>query len=578
MTTNNSTIRVSKDASVQRTDFKNWVTLDELKLDISDNDLKTTIKSWLSIAWLSDKILITNWDINKSYYRWIDKRTDDIMNDKSKVIDNRIFTDLETIVPIVTSSPAKPIVFIPWAQWKNKESKEKIRDQAIQTQKLLLALYEKLKLQRKFEKIVRQHQIYRIWIVKYWIKDDEIFTEAILPSRILIDSEATTIEDSEFIGEKIVSTAKVLIERFPDKESEISWEVQGKLWTKLTYMEWWSDEFMVTSIDSRIILDKKKNPLFDYTDTSEKSFDEFWEEKEVTTRFNVFNKPKKPYIRFTVYNIWENIIDDTTPLELSKSLQDNVNNRKRQIWDNASTVWNPIRVYKWFTGEQSAEANENLRAWDWVNLSDDQDILYVQAAPLPAHVQNDLTDSRNSIDNVFGIHDTSKWVREWWAGESWRAREQLREWDEDRQATIWRAIEEVSEELYNAWLHLIKVFYDKPQLIPVIWKDNAGEFLEAKREDIAEWVKIIVKPWSTIPDDPNALKAQWLELAQLWRITNRRLFEMLWIDDVEDAVKELELEQVKAEQEQQKILQKEQWEVANQEATKWFEEQIGALT
>jgi len=38
------------------------------------------------------------------------------MDDKSKVIDNRIFTDIETIVPIVTSSPAKPVVFIPGAQ------------------------------------------------------------------------------------------------------------------------------------------------------------------------------------------------------------------------------------------------------------------------------------------------------------------------------------------------------------------------------------------------------------------------------------------------------------------------------
>jgi len=576
MVTENSNRRTWKDASIQRTDFKNWVTLKELEVDMSDDDLKTTIKSWLSIAWLSDKILITNWDINKAYYRWLDSRTKDIVSDRSKVTDNRIFTNLETIVPIVTSSPAKPIVFIPWAQGKDKDSKNKVRDQAIQTQKLLLALYEKLKLQRKFEKIVRQHNIYRIGIVKYWIKDDEIFTEVILPSRILIDSEATTMEDSEFIGEKIVSTAKALIERFPDKESEISKEVQGKLWTKITYMEWWSDEIMVTSIDSKIILDKKKNPLFDYKWIIEETFDKFWEVKEVTTKFNVFNKPRKPYIRFTVYNIGENIIDDTTPLELSKSLQDWINDRKRQLWDNAETVWNPIKTYKWFTSDQSAEANENLRAWDWVNLSDDQEINYIQAAPLPAHIQNDLTDSRNSIDNIFGIHSTTRGERLW--GESWIARQALREWDEDRQATIGRAIEEVSEELYNAWLHLIKVFYDKPQLIPVIWKESTGEFLEAKREDIAEWVKIKVKPWSTIPDDPNAIRAQALELAKLWKITDRRLFEALKIDDADEAVKELELEQVKAQQAQEKLLAKEKTAESNIDTANTITEQIEKLT
>jgi hypothetical protein len=78
------------------------------------------------------------------------------------VTDNRIFTDIETIVPIVTSSPAKPVVFIPSKEGKNKTNKEKIRKQAIQTQKLLLALYKDQDLQRKFEKMIRQSNIYRI--------------------------------------------------------------------------------------------------------------------------------------------------------------------------------------------------------------------------------------------------------------------------------------------------------------------------------------------------------------------------------------------------------------------------------
>jgi hypothetical protein len=53
---------------------------------------------------------------------------------------------------------------------------------------------------------------------------------------------------------------------------------------------------------------------------------------------NFFVRPKKPFIRFSVYNIGENILDDTTVLELSKSLQDNINDRKRQIADNANVV------------------------------------------------------------------------------------------------------------------------------------------------------------------------------------------------------------------------------------------------
>jgi len=51
----------------------------------------------------------------------------------------------------------------------------------------------------------------------------------ILPSRLLIDSEATSDDDSEFIGEKIVDTAKNLVKRFPKKKKEIENEVSGKM-------------------------------------------------------------------------------------------------------------------------------------------------------------------------------------------------------------------------------------------------------------------------------------------------------------------------------------------------------------
>ena len=387
------------------------------------------------------------------------------------------------------------------------------------------------------------------------------------------------MEDSEFIWEKIVSTAKKLMEMYPDKASEISASVQGKTGTKITYIEWWSDELKVTSIWSEIILEKKKNPLFDYNDIPEQTVNEYWKAiKGNPTKHNFFTSPRKPYIAFNVYNIWENILDDTTTLELSKSLQDNINDRKRQIADNAEVAWNPIREFRGLSQEQSDSANEDLTAWDWVNLTDEQSIGYIQAAPLPAFVHNDLQDSRNAIDNIFGIHSTTRWERatggSW---ESWRAREALREWDEDRQATIWRAIEQVSEELYNAFAHLIKVFYDKPQLVPIMWKQNAEDYIEFKRDDISEWMKIRVKPWSTIPEDKNALKAQWLELLSLWAITKRRAFEMLGMEDSEEAAKELELEQVKAQKEQQKVLATEQAEVNNQDTMKNISEQITNL-
>jgi len=566
-----------EDKAIQRSDFSVWVTLDELKLDMEDSELKDIIKKWMSIATKSEQILKTNADVNKNYYIGIDSRSEDIMDDKSKVADNRIFTDIETIVPIVTSRPAKPVVTIIQANTKWEKGKNQ-RSQSIKIQNILTAIYQDQKLQHKYEKLIRQHQIWRIGMLKYGIKDDKIFADVKLPSRLLLDSEATCMEDSEFVWEKIVDTASYLANKYPDKESQISSKVSGKMWTKLTYIEWWTDDMKLVSIGSELILEAIKNPLFDYEGVKEEKFDENGEilEGEPTTH-NFFERPRKPFISFNVYNIGENIIDDTTCLELSKTLQDNINDRKRQISDNADATGNPIRVYEWFSSDQASEADANLEAWDGVNLWEGQSISYVQAQPLPSHIQNDLQDSRNAIDNIFGIHSTTRWERQGWANESGRAREALREWDEDRQATLWRAIEQVSEELYNWFTHLIKVFYGKEETLPILWGEDSAEYVKFKREDILDGLRVKVKPWSTVPEDPNALKAQAIELAQLGKISDKRLYEMLGMEDVDEAVQELQTQAAEIEKKNQEILQAEQNEVANQETKNGFEEQINQI-
>ncbi len=569
---------IGENETIQRTDFEVWETIENLKLDKDDDELKTIIKRFMWISASAEGILKTAWDTNKDYYRWVDLRTDDIVDWKSTVTDNRIFTDMETIIPLVTATPAKPVVTIPSWQWKNKWQKKAIRDQRIKTQKILLSVYQKQWIQQEYEKMIRQGNIWRIGMIKYGIKDDEIFAKAVLPSRLLLDSEATSIDDSEFVWEKIVTTADKLSKMYPKSKEEIMSKVQNKGGTKITYIEWWTDEMKVVSVNDSIILEAIKNPLFDYSDTPTEEIDEMGKKiKWKPTNKNLFLRPRKPYIRYTVYNIWENIIDDTTALILCKSLQDNINDRKRQIADNAEVSWWPIRVYKWMTSDQSNDADNNLKAGDWVNLWTDQEIWYIQAQPISNFVQNDLQDSRNSIDNIFGIHSTSRWERQAGANESWVARESLKSSDEDRQATIGRALERVSEELYNAFAHLIKVFYDKSQILPVLWEEESWEYVEFKRDDIAEGMIITVKPWSTVPVDPNALRAQALELLWAWRITTRRAYEMMWIEDAEEAAKELELEAVKAQQEQQKILQEEESAKANGEAKTGFEEQIAQM-
>lgn len=555
-----------------RTDFTQWEKVDELELLMEDDTLEQLIKDWKSIASKLD--INKEWEKNKNYYLWIDKLIDWVPNDKSKTVDNRIFTNVETIVPIVTSKPAKPVVFIPNTSWKNKAKENKLREQAIKNQKILLAIYRDQKLQAKFEKLIRQHQIYKTAWFKYGIKDGKIFANVVLPTRLLLDSEATCVDEMSFIWEKVVSTAWELAEKYPNKADIIYSKVQQKKGTKITYIEWWTNDYKVIEFDGKII-DKKKNPLFDYGWEESELVDDFGEVMKETKKYNLFNKPRIPYIPMSVYNLWESIVDDTTPLVLSKSLQDDINKRKRQISDNADKVWNPIRQAVWFKKEQVWDINDNLEAGDAIMVWDGQSISYIQAVPLPAYIMDSLQDSRNSIDNIFGIHSTTRWERT--AQETATGREILRSGDEDRQATLGRAIENISEELYYAFAHLVRVYYDKPQLLPIIGESNTEEYLEVKRDDIAEGMKIIVHPWSTLPDDPLARKTQALKLAELGKITNRKLFEELGIDWAAEEAEELELEAVKAQKRQQEELNANNNQKANENTMSSISDAISNL-
>ena len=147
---------IGENETIQRTDFEVWETIENLKLDKDDDELKDIIKRFMWISASAEGILKTAWDTNKDYYRGVDLRTDDIVDWKSTVTDNRIFTDMETIIPLVTATPAKPVVTIPSWQWKNKWQKKAIRDQRIKTQKILLSVYQKQWIQQEYEKMIRQ--------------------------------------------------------------------------------------------------------------------------------------------------------------------------------------------------------------------------------------------------------------------------------------------------------------------------------------------------------------------------------------------------------------------------------------
>lgn len=529
----------------------NFTWIDLFDIWMSDEEILELIQSWKKISQPFENV-IKEWEINHNYYIWNTNKN----NSDFFINNNRIYTSVKTIIPMVTSKPAEPVVYAakPWD--------EKSENLALQHQKLLKAIYESKNVQKIIESVCLHNLEYKIWFIMYWIREWEIYTDVVHPKKIIIDMEATSIEDAEFIWVKNMFTAKSLIDRFSKKESEIKKLVNNKLWSKIEVIEWFTDENVIVTCKD-IVLKKMKNPHFNF-EWKDMIDPETWEIYTLRdVKKNYFKQPKKPFIILNVDNDWTSIIDSTSPISQARPLQDNINRIKQNIAINTTKCWNPILTWIWFDENQIDEITNNLEVWDVIWLSQEQDLKYLQASPLPNFVSEDLNHSITEIDNIFWTHWTSRWERE--ARESAAWRQILRQWDEDTQAPRWRAIERILSELYNAWTQLIKVHYTQEEVSYVIWDVWSKEYIKATAKWIEDWIQIRVLPWSTIPDDKITKINRALQLAQLWLFPRELLFKELWYENYKEIAIKLDEQDAIAQMRQQEIAQQEQERQQNAE-------------
>jgi len=520
-------------------------------LDLPKQVILDMIKKWRIIGWDFNTLSQSDFKTNFEYYRGKFISDNNIPDKKSKVVDNRIFMSLETQIPMVTDKPAVPVV----KDRHTTQSKNEGKNIERLHQKLLTWIYteKSLKLQQKLEKVIRQSNLYKSAFLKYWLKDGKIFVDYVLPDKLYIDNTVYTLADSVFVWEDILLEAWELLEKYP--ESEI--QILDKMWesyntgTKIKITEWRTDEYLfITMENDTVLLEAKENPLYIKDKGKEK------------TSNALYDQPRKPYISYNVYNIGDQVRDTTTNLEQTKALQDDLNSRLRQISDNAKITANPHLKVVWSTKETVVEWNSEKEAGDALRLKPWDDVAYLNPWNLPNYIMNTLIDLRAEIDNIWGIHWTSRWEKG--GAETATGREILSSSDQGRQSPIGRWLERMLVDLYDAFTHLVDKFYLEDDLVPFLGKKEAKEYLKLRNNNKWDGLEIQVVPWSTLPDDPIAIKAQSLELMNAGKITVEKLYENLGFESPEEEAKKFYQEQAVIEKEQQKILA--EWEQAKASA------------
>ena len=231
----------------------------DLEYKAKDDDLVLAINRAIDESKGLKELIDEIGRVNKLY--WVKGTAKDLSRfhpKKSKTINNRIFTDVETAIPILTSETPEPtIIGAP-----DNAVQEKI-------QKGLQIAYEvKYKMQQKLQCLIRHWFLFRIGILKYrWDKEKGFVTENVLARKIGFDKRATSLHDNcEYFWEELEDKVENLIKKFPGKKQAIE-DTVGKDRTraKLKYIEFWggSGEWVCWKLRNTI-LGKKKNLNFDY--------------------------------------------------------------------------------------------------------------------------------------------------------------------------------------------------------------------------------------------------------------------------------------------------------------------------
>lgn len=486
-----------------------------LEYNVKDDDLVLAIDK----AMFESKDLKEEMDrigkINKLYWKvGTAKDLSRIHPKKARVTSNRIFTDVETAIPILTSETPEPTIIGD----VDNATQERI-------QKGLQIAYEvKYKLQSKLQCLIRHWFLFRLGVLKYrWDKDKGFITENVLTRKIGFDKRATSKENCEYVWEEMEDKLENLWTKFPKAKQELQ-RLYGKdnPKAKAKYIEFWggNGEWVCWKL-KQTILDKKKNPNWDYEDETN----------------NLFELQQFPYLFLSVFAFGDEtgLYDETSLVEETAPLQEGVNKLEQQIIDlneGQKRVW-----------VGSGEAISAQKFQELLNATGDFGVYYDRKAPAGALSQvqsgkpdaslfNNLSHLLNEIDNTIGIHSTTRGERA--QQETLGGRQLLMGSDYGRLDLIVRNVEQIMEEWFNAYLHMLKVYSIETEVLR-----NGKEAVELTKEDIPQGLIVMIKKGSTLPTDEKSKVEHDIALANAGLLAPRRMFEDMKDPDPEKSFQEL---------------------------------------
>lgn len=468
----------------------------------------------------------------------------------ARYIDNRIFAATRSVLAYVNARVAMPEVTPskPGSQYKkfSEDFKSALYQHGVDA-----FLNVKVKSATR-NLIVRKRGYLKLRFDPTLGQFGEIVVESIDPENIVVDRYARFQDNPRAIYHKQSCTVEELIAKFPDKESDINKclsikrGTQSQLTRRVDYYEVWftyvADKKKQEGLAwfmpiGQLILGKMRNPNWVYSEGSTNDLHN-----------NLTNMPIKPFIPFNYLNSGKSYVDETSLFDQAKPMQDLINKRGRQIWDNADYVNGRVIADSRVMSEEDASKflNKNPKTIMLVDGSKgsgsiNNDLTVVQPQMLPGYVIDTLYDARNELDQIFGTPNIFRGQQQQGAntlGENMLIKQQAGALQDD----IASAVDQAMGLYYRYLAQMMKVYYTEDHWVQTKGPDGSYDFVVLNSDNIDTGVKISVQAGSTLPQDKDQLRAAALELAKLGpdRIDNLTLFEMLGIPDAPEVAERVQ--------------------------------------
>lgn len=474
---------------------------------MKDEDLAAQAKKWEQ-RWLQSdafKELEPKQKNNEKYWKGDHHTQAQLATNKRELVDNLVFESVETALPTWTRQIPEPVTKSDMTP-EGAMLAKKVNDR-------LIDLADTLRLKMKVRKATRHWSLYYLGALQFgWsAANNEIAVQVVRPQQLILDPDAVVDEceyDGEYLGKYRTDTAENLVDRFPKKADHIKDCANNKMATKLRYIEWWTTDYIFWTLKGEV-LDKNKNPHWNYDETSAPTTQTIMDEMGVETTqeipgetikgLNHFATRKIPFAFLSVFNLGTKPYDETNFIEQVIPLQDLVNKRQRQIDKNADNQNGGTVVSgDAFDKEQAKGVADAIRKGQTIRVPKGEvsrSFMRVQGVPLPEFVYQSLQDYREEIRNIFGTRGlSSQGIAK---TDTVRGKIMVRGADTDRATPVVDHLEQLYDYTFNWFIQMMMVYYDTPRQV-----SRTQGTTTIVNSEFTHPLLTSVKEGSMIPKDP----------------------------------------------------------------------------